>query len=472
MKILQLGDLHYEEAHWRRPGELGIDQGWHDVADRVDELVEHAIAIEQTGEPIAVAFGGDLARTRNPSPSTYHHFAQAITALREHGIPVVAIPGNHDVDKAKGANALDPLTEVPGFHLFNRPGVAYVYGSIHGTEVYRSPSIGLDRKPTAAIVCVPWTPRSAVAAQLPADTPHEEICSRMGAAVAAIAKAEALDPISRGIPTFLLYHGTVSGAQTATGQLAHLFNEPVVSAIDLDQVGFAGVMLNHIHKRQAIGSIRPGATPIAYSSSVERLTFGDEDDAKGAILWTVPEEAATIDGPARADLEWIDTTARDFRTIDVLEFTDETGEPLWPEVLDAIVRVRLRREELDVDVEPVDLERSLLAAGAHRVAEVSIEEPDVAAQHEASDTARTDPRLALARWLETELPDNPAEENAVLMSMGLELLGHDAPPSIVVDGADLTPYVRDVDLQVEPGTSWDAAAGEIDQVEISTAPTT
>lgn len=423
MKILHLGDLHYEEAAWRRPGDAGVDQGWHDVADAVDELIDCAIAEASMGTPVAIAFGGDLARTRNPSPQTYWHFAGAIARAAKAGIPTVAIPGNHDLDKAKGANALDPLHEVPGFHLANQPGVAYLHElAAGGVAVERGTPGG-----TAAIVTIPWTPRSVAAAQLPPDTPHEQVCSRMGDAVVAIARELAAAPIAAGIPTFLLYHGTVSGAETATGQLAHLFNEPVVSAIDLDRIGFSGVMLNHIHKRQSIGSINPGSTPIVYSSSVERITFGDETDTKGAVAWEVPPAGVGIGGqPHRATFHYVDTDARPFVTIDELEFhTEATGEPLWPEVQDAIVRVRLRREDLDVDVEPADLERSLLAAGAHRVAEVTIAEDAVEVQHEASDTARTDPYLALARWLETEHADAPAEENATIMELGAALLGRD-----------------------------------------------
>ncbi len=425
-RILHFGDVHYEEAKHRRSGADGIDLGWRDVANAVDHLVD--TAIEQ--HVAAIAFGGDLARTRKPSPQTYAHFAAAIGRARAAGIPTIAIPGNHDIASNGEANALDPLAHLDGFHLLNEPGVAWIRmddaGEMHVSRervaVTRphllaelaDPPLPDVQDPETAIICVPWLQRSVAAANLPADTPLEQVLDAMSAGALAIIRDLAMEPLAAGVPTFLLYHGTVMGGMTATGQAAHLFHEPVLSAVDLDTLGLAGVMLNHLHKRQDLAADRPGSTPIVYSSSVERLTFGDEADTKGGALWTVP---AT--GPAT--YEWIDTAARPFVTI-----TEFSG--IWPTVTEAIVRVRAASAEADVQQADVtSLERQLLGAGAHRITEIVVETEDSRVEHAAADLARTDPIEALEQWITTEHPDATDETRLALIAAARVLVSGDSP---------------------------------------------
>ena len=98
MKIVHTGDWHFEEAKHRRPGADGVDQGWHDVATAVAHVVDHAIACAST-EPTVLFFGGDLARSRKPSPHTYRFVAQQFRRLHAAGVPVVL-----------GTDAGNPLT--------------------------------------------------------------------------------------------------------------------------------------------------------------------------------------------------------------------------------------------------------------------------------------------------------------------------------------------------------------------------
>lgn len=430
MKILQLGDLHFEEAKHRRKAADGIDQGWHDVANAVDHLVDHAIA-EKAG---LIAFGGDLAVTRKPTPQTYERIAAAVNRSQDAGIPWVAIPGNHDIASAGEANALDPLAHLPGFHLFNEPGIAYVHRlpadwfSLIRRGRPEHPVTG--SAPIVAIVCVPWLQRGTVAANLPADAPLEQVLDVMSAGGMAIIRDLAIDTVAAGIPTFLLYHGTVYGGTTPTGQLAHLFNEPVLSAVELSNLGLSGVMLNHLHRRQDIGTGGPGCPPIVYSSSVERLTFSDEHDDKGGVMWTVP----SVGEPARYD--WVDTPSRRFVTL--TEWADSLGP--W-DVEDAIVRARFAP---DCGLDIADVQRSLETWGAHRVTDVVIDSEEQRVEHAAADVARVDPLEALAEWMTVEHPDADASWRADVMDDAARLMGL-APEAAVVTPID-TPAAEPASL--------------------------
>lgn len=406
MRILHFGDAHYEEAKHRKTAADGIDQGWHDVAAAVDQIVDRAIELAKS-ETVVVAFGGDLARTRKPSPQTYEHFGSAVARLAQCGIPVIAVPGNHDIASNGEANALDPLSVIPSFHLFNEPEVVYIGSNIEeGTWVGQD-----DVGARAAIVCMPWLSQS-VAAQNLEGLGLAERLNAMSHAALAIIRDLAAEPISNGIPTFLLYHGTVQGGLTPTGQMAHLFHEPVLGAVELDQIGFAAVMLNHLHKRQQL----PAGTPMWYSSSVERLNFGDEHDDKGALEWSVPEDGE------KSIVTPVDTNARRFVTVTSVDDYGHTnfvhsvysdGDEL--DVDHAIVRVRITSEPDPDDNWQVDeLTKAFMNAGAHAVAEVVIDEPERGVAHEAMDVARHSPLEALKAWLLTEHPDDDQYRDAVL----------------------------------------------------------
>lgn len=446
MKIIHTADWHFEEARHRRIAADGIDQGWHDVAGCLREIVDHAIASAAT-EPTVLFFGGDLAKSRKPSPQTYAFVGEQFGRLHADGVPIVCLPGNHDLASSGEANALDPLAHLPGVHLYNEPGIAYIGGTDAAIVTH-----GQHPTTAAAIVCVPWLQRSVAAANLPSDTPLEVVLDTMSTAALAVIRELTAAPLAAGIPTFIGYHGTVLGGRTATGQAAHLFHEPVLSAVDLGNLGVAGVMLGHLHKRQDIGSSVVGAPPIVYSSSVERLTFGDESDEKGGVAWTVPSSIGQA-----AEYSWIDTNARPFVTV------TEPPVGIWA-FQDAIVRVRLA--DVGEEFEPAAMERLLLDAGAHKVTEVVVDTGDQRVEHAAADLARTDPLEALAEWIAVEHPDITAEERALLMDDASRLLGlapeHDfkggeddatqpvtpAVTGVVAGEADGAPATADVDPHV------------------------
>lgn len=447
MKFFQTCDWHFEEASGRRGGADGVNEGWHDIARCLTHIVDAAIESAKV-EPTVMFFGGDLARNRRPTPQTYAFVGGQIWRLHAAGVPVVAIEGNHDVPGAGEASALKPLANVPGFHLFDEPGIAWIHETGVGAQVRREPPRPVpgdtSTNAVAAIVCVPWLQRSVAAAQLPSDTPLEEVLPAMALGGLAIMRDLVLKAKDAGVPVMLGYHGCVEGGQVPTGQRVSVFHEPIISANDLGSLGVAGVMLGHIHMRQDLGSSIPGSPRIVYSSSIERLTFGDEKDTKGAAVWTLPtnvDDAATVD--------WIDTPARVFITVDSIDGIDYAGGE--PAVDGAIMRVRLDAAVAALhDVDEREIERALLAAGAHRVTEVVLDQGITRVEHAAADLARTDPIEALREWLVVEHPEETDAWIASVLADAASLVHGDfkggqshAPDPVTPDGGSVAPESGD-----------------------------
>jgi exonuclease SbcD len=411
MKIVHYGDCHYEEAKGRRAGGPdGIDHGWWDVARAVERIVDKAIECGQS-EPTVLMFGGDLALHRRPTRQTNAHFAAQIARAHNAGVETIALTGNHDVDRASSTTTLQPFTSIPGFHLWTEPGIAWLHGDREGVSVRRTP--GTAGGEVAAVVMMPWVQKSIAAAN--ADTTADELLPMIAAAATAVIRGLVVEAQQSGVPVFLAYHGSVSGATTPTGTMVELFTEPVLDVNDLGTLGLAGVLLNHVHKRQSIGSSAAGSTPVVYSSSVERLTFGEQRDEKGAVIWTVPKSGAV------APFEYFDSSPRRFVTM-----TELLQPAAAYDVADAIVRVRL---PAGTDVNTPRIRAELIDAGAHNVTEIVVESVETHVTHEASDVARFDPIEALRVWLLTEHPDEPQEWHDAMVAAGVDAVRGDLLPA-------------------------------------------
>lgn len=476
MIIIHTGDWHFEEARHRNPGAGGISEGWYDVAAAFDKLVDRAIELSHAGHDVVVAFGGDLSQGRKPTPQTYAHVAEGIRRMTSAGVRVIATPGNHDLSSNEEANALQPLASLDGFELINEPAIAWI-----GYDGGR-PGIEIGRKHwphvQAAIVAVPFVTRSQASANLPADTDPDELLEAMGGAITAIIRglvAEARKT-APDVPIFLMYHGTVSGAYTAEGQPAHLFKEPIVSAIDIGTLGLAGAMYSHIHKRQELGGTAPGSTRQAYCSSLERLHFGDESDTKGWAEWEV------LPGQPTADLKWQDTDAREFVTIEI----DGNGIAYDPatrvltgrqDFAGAIVKVQTSAAELERSgLSEREIRKLLIAAGAHAVPEIIVSRETQDVQHEAADLARTDPMIALADYLADEHPDQDQAWHVQHLELAAGVIAGDAqaayeqvwaerPRAAIAQGQTNDGKVEDVEITIHQPL---AIAGEVDSNVMTT----
>ena len=134
-----------------------------------------------------------------------------------------------------------------------------------------------------------------------------------------------------------------------------LGRDVVVPKSALADPAFDYVALGHIHKHQNLTADQPGAPPVVYPGSLERIDFGEERQPKG-FCWVELARGAT-------NWEFVPVNARPFITIraDVRRADDPTQVVLQAiarhEVREAVVRLivettpdseaRLRDKEIE-----------------------------------------------------------------------------------------------------------------------------
>lgn len=415
MEIHSTGDWHFEQAkHRRADGPDAQDYGWHDAAAAFDQMVDALVA---GSGPRVLVFLGDLARDRKPTPHTYAHVAAGFARLHAEGIPVVMTPGNHDIAADGEANALEPLAKLPGVHLFNEPGIAYLYDTGDTVQVHRTAEL---TGYAAAIVLQPWTPRGVAAVNVPADAnmTTDELLEAMGAAVFSVIRGKVIEARAAApdAKVYVGYHGTITGATTCDGRPVHLFREPLVSEQDLADLGVAGVMAAHIHKRQTFGT---DATPIAYCSSLVQLSYDDAGEEKGWLRW--PAEGGRPE-------------PMNVSTRQLLRITEWPPPQGLHDLADAVVRVDLTNFD---SPEPVPsaaaITRHLEAAGVHAVNRIQLEAADEKLVADESDTVLTAPLVALVEWLRDTHPDMSEQHQMLILRRGAVMLGVE----IDADGTEL-----------------------------------
>ncbi len=99
IRLLHLADLHIGvENYGRIDPETGLHTRLIDYLERLDEAIELGLS-EQTD---AVLIAGDIYKNRTPNPTHQREFAKRIRRLREAGLPVFILVGNHDVSPTAG----------------------------------------------------------------------------------------------------------------------------------------------------------------------------------------------------------------------------------------------------------------------------------------------------------------------------------------------------------------------------------
>jgi len=308
MRALCIGDsqlgvttvtLESQEAVWNQAVDIAIDR-------QVD----------------AVLHGGDLMEGPLVAPEHLLAFRRPLARLRDAGIPMLLIRGNHD-GAARPVDALDVFHEYDLLTVSQRPG-NYVLGD-------------------CAISTLPWTKRGRDGQNTPAQ-------------LVAIAR-ELHDQAPASLPNVLLVHWSISGSSLPTGLPVDQLHEPVLEWAELDALGFDCVIASHIHKAQRLDKPELGdATMGFYTGSPQPLNHGEAGYEHG--VWLVDVE------PGAVSLDFVPIDAPNFVTLDY----DLNGVMISDVREGDIVRVRYTatREE-DAAVDKATIRRELLAAGASRV---------------------------------------------------------------------------------------------------------
>ncbi len=392
IRLLHFADLHLGvENYGRLDPETGLSTRLMDFLGAFDFVIDCAIEREVD----LVIFAGDAFKNRDPSPTHQREFARRIRRLSAAGIPTFLLVGNHDLPNAiKRAHAVEifDTLETPNITVAERP------------NFYRIET----RKGPVQVVALPWVTRSHLLTRdeyygLSSEQVNEKIAHTLYRIM-----AQLTERVKDAEPAILVAHGTVPGAVFGVERSVLLGQDVLLDPTILKDSRYDYVALGHIHKHQSLNE----QPPVVYSGSIERIDFGEANEAKGFVI------AEIDDGPTR--WEFVETPTRPFREI-VLDVRDEPAPMLAIQarlakidVSDAVVKVVIKAtvdNESHLDVQEV---RRLLGDAAHVAAIVrDVERPTRLRLGSAQEISEAGPRELLERYLEAK--QVPPERRAVLL---------------------------------------------------------
>jgi exonuclease SbcD len=273
IKLLHLADLHIGiENYGRLDPASGLHTRLLDYLAALDAAIDLALA---EGVHL-VLIAGDIYKNRSPNPTHQREFARRLNRLRDARIPVFVLTGNHDISPSMGR-----ASSVEIFHALDVPGV---------TVAERPAAHRLDT--TAGplnIVALPWITRQSL---LTRDEMRMISFSEIDALLRQRIEQfvnHALDTLDPELPTVLTLHGSIEGATYGAERNMTLGQDMVLSRSVVARPGIDYVALGHIHRHQQLGT----HPPIVYPGSIERVDFGERQEAKGCVLVELERGAAT-----------------------------------------------------------------------------------------------------------------------------------------------------------------------------------
>lgn len=402
IKLLHLADLHIGmENYGRVDPATGMHTRLLDYLARLDEAIEFGLAEDVD----AVLIAGDIYKNRTPNPTHQREFARRVRRLRQAGLPIVILIGNHDISPAAGrAHSIEifDTLAVEGVTIADR-------AALHRIDT-RSGSLQL--------IALPWVTRHSLltkdelrlASLLEVETMLLQRIENFLRTTAA-----ALDP---ALPAVLTIHGSIDGATVGAERQIMLGKDLVLPKSFVALPGVDYVAMGHIHKHQSLGE----HPPVVYPGSIERIDFGEEHEDKGCVLVELE----------RGHTSWRfhKLNARPFITIDV----DVRNSPdPQARVLLAIEKHNLAEAVVRLQIEALpeqagllrieELQQKLEDAGTFQVASVATEiERASRGRLAGGDGTILDgltPRKALELYLRSK--NTPEERIAALLAAADEL---------------------------------------------------
>ena len=259
MRLLHTGDWHVGRSIRGRARE-------DEFAGALDEVI--GIASDEQVDLVVIA--GDIYDQRAVTPEADRLVFDALLRLNSAGIPVVAVPGNHD--SAARLEALAPLLERIDVSLVCRMRPPEQGGAV--TVPAR------DGTHAARISCLPFvSPRHfSSATQLFEDLSagYVEFDHGMGDVIAAYART--FDAAAINV---VLGHMFISGAQPGGGEREITIGADFAISPARLLATANYVALGHIHKPQAV---RGAPGPARYCGSLIQLDFGERDQDKSVVI--------------------------------------------------------------------------------------------------------------------------------------------------------------------------------------------
>lgn len=289
--ILAVGDVHLGtrcSGVPDLPSSRGLDPN--DLTPAAALKLATDLAIER--DVAAVLFAGDVVESTNARFEAMPPFEDSVRRLREAGIDVIAVAGNHDVEALpRLASLLD------GFTLLGAGGN------------WQSKVVTKNAAPVADVVG--WSFGERIVRQSP---------------VAALL-SEPLDPVEASVPRIGLLHADLdaSGGTYAP-----------VRQVELDDTGYNAWLLGHIHKPSIEGlSASAGSRPSGYLGSLAAL---DPSETGPRGPWLV-----TLDGQRGLRLEHVPLSPVRWEQVDVsvegLEHAEDVADRLLGDAEELVRRI-------------------------------------------------------------------------------------------------------------------------------------
>ena len=259
MRLLHTGDWHVGKAIRGRSRH-----------DEFAAALDQVVGVARDEGVDAVLIAGDLYKHRATSPEADALVFDALVRLHEAGIPVVAIPGNHD--SAMRLQAMAKLLRAIDVHA-----VPKVAPPDQGSVVEVS---SRDGKETALVACVPFVPErrfgDAAALFEATETWFQSYAEGVGRLLQAMAGAFRDDRVN-----VLMAHLFTDGALLGGGEReVRTGLEYAVSPSRLPGTA-SYVALGHVHKPQAV---RGAPSTARYAGSLIQLDFGERDQKKSVAI--------------------------------------------------------------------------------------------------------------------------------------------------------------------------------------------
>ncbi len=403
IKLLHLADLHIGiENYGRIDPSTGMHTRLLDYLERLDEAITFGL---DAGVDL-VLIAGDIYKNRSPNPTHQREFARRIHRLLDAGVPVFILTGNHDISASAGR-----AHSVEIFHTLHVSGVTIAdRPRVHMLET---------RAGAVQIIALPWVTRHGLLTRdemktLSLSEIDQELRRRIETFVAQ--SVASLDP---DLPAVLALHATVDGAVFGAERGITLGQDLVLARSAVAQPRLDYVAMGHIHKHQALGK----HPPLVYAGSIERIDFGERQEAKGCVLVELARGATSW--------QFHPLSARPFVSIEVdvrgsSDPHDRVMAAIAAQRLEAAVarlEVRVTREQVRLLREDLFRE-ALTAAGTFLIAAIVLDVERTArtriAEAEQALMQGLSPRRALELYLQHKGTD--PERIAALLAVADETL--------------------------------------------------
>lgn len=368
IKVLHTGDLHI--GNFPGPEKNGENVRFLDICDCLDALVAGA---RQQQPDIAVIAGDIFHQARVWSDRGLKEQQTAVRFLRQLSsvCPVVVMRGTPNHDSAEQFATLKST----------------FYGDeVEKVDIVSTPTWSaytLDSGKKIQIACIPGFDRGYYRAKHPGLSSEEEneVFTKAIEDMIMGFKAECMP----GIPSVLVSHFTITGANMESGQTAFFSQfEPVVYPATLAAADFDLVCSGHIHRPQQLD----GCKNTFYCGAVSQLNFNDEGQERGYYIHDIGD-----DGAVASTFHRLPTREHLTLRLDDNEICgfDETGVAAIPwAVKDKIIRVLYDcTDEHNKAFNHATYEKLLYEGGAFWVQEITPQKISVTVDRRSMDTDGT-----------------------------------------------------------------------------------